>query len=102
MGQELLGQLLAAPRRGPLERRYLVCRGTADRATSMSAGTRLRDALSARRFAVTAKLSPPRGADAESIRRAARVLHDWVDAANVTDNQGAMVRLSSLAGSVIA
>jgi len=29
-------------------------------------------------------------------------LHDWVDAANVTDNQGAMVRLASWAGSVIA
>jgi methylenetetrahydrofolate reductase (NADPH) len=67
-----------------------------------AAGTRLRDALNARRFAVTAELSPPRGADAEAIRHAARVLHDWVDAANVTDNQGAMVRLSSLAGSVIA
>ncbi len=36
------------------------------------------------------------------MRRGARVLHDWVDAANVTDNQGAMVRLSSMAGSVIA
>jgi methylenetetrahydrofolate reductase (NADPH) len=68
----------------------------------LTAGTRLRDALSAHRFAVTAELSPPRGADAEAIRRAARVLHDWVDAANVTDNQGAMVRLSSLAGSAIA
>ncbi|HEY5349896.1 MAG TPA: methylenetetrahydrofolate reductase [Candidatus Lustribacter sp.] len=67
-----------------------------------AAGTRLRDALSARRFAVTAELSPPRGADPEAIRHGARVLHDWVDAANVTDNQGAMVRLSSMAGSVIA
>lgn len=67
-----------------------------------AAGTRLRDALRDRRFAVTAELSPPRGADPEAIRRAARVLHDWVDAANVTDNQGAMVRLSSLAGSAIA
>jgi methylenetetrahydrofolate reductase (NADPH) len=68
----------------------------------MSAGSRLRDALRERRFAVTAELSPPRGADAEAIRRAARVLHDWVDAANVTDNQGAMVRLASWAGSVVA
>jgi methylenetetrahydrofolate reductase (NADPH) len=66
------------------------------------AGSRLRDALSERRFAVTAELSPPRGADPEAVRRAARLLHDWVDAANVTDNQGAMVRLASWAGSVIA
>ena len=65
-------------------------------------GSRLRDALRERRFAVTAEISPPRGADPESIRRSARELHDWVDAANVTDNQGAMVRMSSLAGCVLA
>jgi methylenetetrahydrofolate reductase (NADPH) len=65
-------------------------------------GGRLRDALRERRFAVTAEISPPRGADPEAIRSGARALHDWVDAANVTDNQGAMVRLSSLAGCVIA
>lgn len=67
-----------------------------------AAGTRLRDAVRERRFAVTAELSPPRGADPEVLRRGARLLHDWVDAANVTDNQGAMVRLSSLAGCVLA
>jgi methylenetetrahydrofolate reductase (NADPH) len=67
-----------------------------------AAGTRLRDALRERRFAVTAELSPPRGGDPEPIRKAARILHDWVDAANVTDNQGAMVRVSSLAGAVLA
>jgi methylenetetrahydrofolate reductase (NADPH) len=65
-------------------------------------GSRLRDALRDRRFAVTAEISPPRGADSEAIRKGARALHDWVDAANVTDNQGAMVRLSSLAGCVLA
>ena len=65
-------------------------------------GNRLRDALRERRFAVTAELSPPRSADPDVIRRGARALHDWVDAANVTDNQGAMVRLSSLAGCVLA
>ncbi len=65
-------------------------------------GSRLRDALRDRRFVVTAELSPPRGADLDAIRTAAGVLHDYVDAANVTDNQGARVRLSSLAGSVIA
>jgi methylenetetrahydrofolate reductase (NADPH) len=62
----------------------------------------LRAALAERRFAVTAEIGPPRGANAEAIREAARVLRDWVDAANVTDNQGAMVRMSSWAGSIIA
>ena len=62
----------------------------------------MRDALRERRFAVTGELSPPRGADADALRRSARTLHDWVDAANITDNQGAMVRLASWAGAVLA
>ena len=36
------------------------------------------------------------------IARAAGRLRGWVDAANITDNQGAHVRLSSMAGSVLA
>lgn len=63
---------------------------------------RLADALRAGRFAVTAEIGPPRGADVAEIRASAAVLRDWVDAANVTDNQGAQVRVSSLAGSVVA
>jgi methylenetetrahydrofolate reductase (NADPH) len=63
---------------------------------------RLADALRTGRFAVTAEIGPPRGADAAAIRAAAAVLRGWVDAANVTDNQGAQVRVSSLAGSVVA
>lgn len=62
----------------------------------------LRAALAEGRFAVTAEIGPPRGANAEAVRRAARTLLGWVDAANVTDNQGAMVRMSSWAGSLIA
>ena len=63
---------------------------------------RLADALRAGRFAVTAEIGPPRGADLAPVRESAAVLRDWVDAANVTDNQGAQVRVSSLAGSVAA
>lgn len=61
---------------------------------------RLADALRSGRFAVTAEIGPPRGADLAPVRRAAVVLRGWVDAVNVTDNQGANVRLSSLAGSL--
>jgi methylenetetrahydrofolate reductase (NADPH) len=63
---------------------------------------RLADALRTGRFAVTAEIGPPRGADVSAIRASAALLRDWVDAANVTDNQGAQVRVSSLAGSVVA
>ncbi|HEY4420123.1 MAG TPA: methylenetetrahydrofolate reductase [Pseudonocardia sp.] len=61
----------------------------------------LRGALAAGRFAVTAEIGPPRGVDPHSVGRSAALLRGWVDAANVTDNQGAHVRLSSLAGSLL-
>ena len=63
---------------------------------------RLADALRTGRFAVTAEIGPPRGADLAPVRQAAAVLREWVDAANITDNQGAQVRVSSIAGSVAA
>lgn len=63
---------------------------------------KLRRALAERRFAITCELSPPRGANAASVRRRARIVREWVDAANVTDNQGAFVRMASWAGSLIA
>jgi methylenetetrahydrofolate reductase (NADPH) len=53
-------------------------------------------------FAVTAEIGPPRGADPTPVTRKAAALRGWVDAVNITDNQGATVRLSSLAGSVAA
>jgi len=61
----------------------------------------LADALRTGRFAVTAEIAPPRGADVTGLRETARLLRGWVDAANVTDNQGARVRMSSLAGSAV-
>ena len=64
--------------------------------------SRLRTALQAGEFAVTAEIGPPRGADLGTVRESAALLRDWVHAANITDNQGAQVRVSSLAGSVAA
>jgi methylenetetrahydrofolate reductase (NADPH) len=60
----------------------------------------LRERLASGGFAVTAEISPPRGASTESIERTAAALKDWVDAVNVTDNQGSNVRLASWAGSL--
>src|SRR6266576_447042 len=54
------------------------------------------------RFAVTAELGPPRGASLAPLRRKARLLRDWVDAANVTDGQSAVVRMASWAGCLVA
>ena len=60
----------------------------------------LRERLAAGGFAVTAEISPPRGAGTQQITATAALLKDWVDAVNVTDNQGSHVRLASWAGSL--
>jgi len=57
--------------------------------------------LSEGQFAVTAEIGPPKGADPLKIRDKAILLEGYADAFNVTDNQTAVVRMSSLAGSVI-
>lgn len=68
----------------------------------MNIGTQsiLQQILSKGEFAVTAECGPPRGADAEVIRKKGSLLKDYVDAVNVTDNQTAIVRMSSIAASV--
>jgi methylenetetrahydrofolate reductase (NADPH) len=60
--------------------------------------SRLQQILSQGEFAVTAECGPPRGADAEIIRKKGQLLNGYVDAVNVTDNQTAIVRMSSIAG----
>ena len=62
----------------------------------------LQEVLQAGEFAVTAEVGPPRGSDPEVIRRKVRLVRGWVDAVNVTDGQGAVVRMASWAGSVVA
>ncbi len=62
----------------------------------------LRERLTSGGFAVTAEISPPRGASTAPITKVAALLRDWVDAANVTDNQSSHVRLASWAGSLAA
>jgi methylenetetrahydrofolate reductase (NADPH) len=62
----------------------------------------LRARLESGEVAVTAEVGPPRGAGPDAIRRKVEPLRGWVDAVNITDNQGAVARLSSLAGSVLA
>jgi len=51
-------------------------------------------------FAVTAEIGPPKHASAHGIRQHAQMLRDHVDAANITDCQTAIVRLSSIAAGV--
>lgn len=51
------------------------------------------------KFAVTAECGPPRGANVKVVREKAELLKGVVDAVNVTDNQTAIVRMSSIAAS---
>ncbi|NLK00879.1 MAG: methylenetetrahydrofolate reductase [Clostridia bacterium] len=51
-------------------------------------------------FVVTAEIGPPKNADARVLRNKAGLLKGFCDAANITDNQTAVVRLSSFASSV--
>lgn len=67
----------------------------------MSYRSNLEKLLSDGRFVVTAEIGPPKGADANMIRDKVKLLRGSADAFNITDNQTAVVRLSSLAGSVI-
>ncbi|MDQ1239406.1 MAG: methylenetetrahydrofolate reductase [Thermodesulfobacteriota bacterium] len=63
--------------------------------------SRLEKILKAGHFAVTGECGPPRGADAEAIRRKCALLKDKADAFNITDNQTSVVRMSSIASSII-
>jgi methylenetetrahydrofolate reductase (NADPH) len=56
--------------------------------------------LAAGHLAVTSECGPPRGAVAEKVKEKGELLRGVVDAVNVTDNQTAMVRMSSFAASV--
>jgi len=57
--------------------------------------------LAAGEFAVTGEVGPPKGHDAEVVRRKARLVEGCVDAANITDNQTAVARMSSIAAGLI-
>jgi 5,10-methylenetetrahydrofolate reductase len=61
----------------------------------------LEKVLKTKGFAVTAEIGPPKGCDSEKIKAKADIVKGYAHAFNVTDNQTAVVRLSSLGGSVI-
>jgi methylenetetrahydrofolate reductase (NADPH) len=62
--------------------------------------SKLQQQLSAGEFAVTAECGPPRGSNVDVIREKGGLLEGVVDAVNVTDNQTAIVRMSSIAACV--
>ena len=65
-------------------------------------GSNLEKVLKNGHFAVTAELGPPKNADGEVIRKKASLLKGFADAANITDNQTAIVRMSSIGAGALA
>ena len=61
----------------------------------------LREALKSGKFAVTAEIGPAKGVDVTEFLENAELLKGRVDAVNVTDQQSAVMRLGSLAGSYL-
>jgi len=61
----------------------------------------LQSKLSRGEFVITAEVCPPKGCDTTLFREQSRALTGIVDAINVTDNQGANMRISPLAASCL-
>ncbi|MGQ9473839.1 MAG: methylenetetrahydrofolate reductase [Candidatus Caldatribacteriaceae bacterium] len=62
----------------------------------------LAEVLRRKFFAVTAEVGPPKGIERSMIEKKCLQLREYVDAVNITDNQTAIVRLSSFASCLIA
>ena len=67
----------------------------------MKAGTNLEKVLESGRFAVTAEAGPPKGTSAAVVQKRGELLRHCCDAINITDNQTAIVRMSSFAGCIL-
>jgi methylenetetrahydrofolate reductase (NADPH) len=67
----------------------------------MKSGSSLERLLERGEFVVTGELGPPKGPDVGVVKEKASMLKGNVDAVNITDNQTAIVRMSSIATSKI-
>jgi len=67
----------------------------------MKSGSNLERILESGQFAVTGECGPPKGSSPKVVQKKGELLKSCCDALNITDNQTAIVRMSSLAGCVI-
>lgn len=61
---------------------------------------KLKEALDAGTFVCTSEISPERGTDLSKMKDVYELLKDRITAFNITDNQGANMKMSSLAGAL--
>lgn len=69
--------------------------------SGLKSGSRLEQILAAGQFAVTGEIGPPKSHDAQVIKDKCALLKGYVDAANITDNQTGIVRMSSIAAGIL-
>ncbi|MBW1921343.1 MAG: methylenetetrahydrofolate reductase [Deltaproteobacteria bacterium] len=69
--------------------------------SELKSGSNLEKVLKAGHFAFTGECGPPKGANVEHLREKLSHLKGKVDAVNITDNQTAVVRMSSWAACAI-
>ncbi len=69
--------------------------------SDLKSGSNLEKVLKAGHFAFTGECGPPKGANVEHLKEKVAHLKGVVDAVNVTDNQTAVVRMSSWAAGTI-
>jgi len=69
--------------------------------SKLKSGSNLEKVFAAGHFAVTGEIGPPKGYDVQVIKHKASLLKGYVDAANITDNQTAIVRMSSVGTGII-
>ncbi len=67
----------------------------------LKSGSNLEKVLEAGHFAFTGECGPPKGANVEHLKEKAAHLKGMVDAVNLTDNQTAVVRMSSWAAATL-
>ena len=75
----------------PASLQHLAMRGEVE----LKSGSNLEKLLCAGQFVVCGEMSPPQSADAGSIAKKCSYFKGYVDAVNLTDNQTAIVRMSS-------
>ncbi|MFH1491255.1 MAG: methylenetetrahydrofolate reductase, partial [Pseudomonadota bacterium] len=69
--------------------------------SELKSGSNLEKVLGAGHFAFTGECGPPKGANVEHLKEKVSHLKGMVDAVNITDNQTAVVRMSSWAASTV-
>jgi methylenetetrahydrofolate reductase (NADPH) len=67
----------------------------------MKSGSNLERVLESGQFAFTGECGPPKGTSPKAIQKKGELLKSCCDALNVTDNQTAIVRMSSIAGCML-